>query len=106
MVVGSYPDVSIGELAEIRLGVSDKFFQCRSWDRRMDCYDESINCQAHYRVQILVWVVERPGLQEGLIGVNCRAPEEKSVAVGPRARDCGSTQRTGCAPDIIDEYRA
>jgi hypothetical protein len=42
----------------------------------MDCYGEGINRQAHNRVQILVWVVERPGLQEGLIGMNYRASEE------------------------------
>jgi hypothetical protein len=33
-------------------------------DRRMDCYGEVINCQAHYRLQILLWIVER-----GLSGV-------------------------------------
>jgi hypothetical protein len=32
--------------------------------------------------------------------------QEKSVAVGRRVRDLGSTQRTGGAPDIVNEYRA
>ena len=71
----------------------------------MDCYGERINCQAHYRVQILLWVIERPGLQEGFIGVRYGSSQKKSVAVGPRVRDLGSTQRTSGTPDIINKYR-
>jgi hypothetical protein len=69
MVRRSDPGVPIGELGGIRLGVKDKFFQCRGWDRRMDGYGETTNCQAHYRVQILIWIVERVRFEQGLIGV-------------------------------------
>ena len=78
MAVRSDSDVPIGELAGIRLGVSDKFFQCRGWDRRMRGYRERINGQAYYRVQILVWVVERPGLL-GAARATWAAPKEPAA---------------------------
>src|SRR5215471_8814686 len=106
MVCRSDPGVPIGELAGIRLGVSDKFFQCRGWDRGMNCYGEASNYQTHYRVQILVRIIERTRFEQGLSRERCCASQEKSVAVRPRVCDLGSAQRTGRAPDIINKYRA
>src|SRR5262249_35019902 len=92
-----------GQFAGIGLGISDELFQRLCGRRWIDCDGESVEDHARNRVEVLDWIVQWPALKQGLVDMRDRTSHQKGVAVGARARDRSSTQRTAAATDVLDD---
>jgi hypothetical protein len=69
----------------------------------MDGNGEIPDRDAHDGVQILIRIVERMAFYQGLVDIWQRAPEQQGVAVWTCSRDCGSTQGSATAADILND---
>src|SRR5215204_3333436 len=75
MLDRAHTRVSVGELAGIGFGVSDKPLQRLSRHRRMHSDTERIGCEARNWIKVFHRIVKRPALKQGLVDERLRAAE-------------------------------
>ena len=102
MIERANAGVPVGQLARIGLHIADELGECLRRHRRMHRQRERGNRDVGNRLQVLERIVERPALEDRLGDVGRRAAEQDGVAVRPRARDGGGTERAAAAALVLD----